>query len=411
MAINEWRGDSQAVAQRTRYTVGGTAQTGDILTLTRNLKEVTYTLTALDTLETAAAGLAAAWEAATFPEAEESTVEYTAGDDFLELLASEPGRPFTVTASVGGGTPTTTLTPSTIEASKGPSHVDDADNWTIGLPDAADDLVIAGGESLLYGLGSIDFTTCDIRASFTNSIGLPKWNTAGYYEDRTREITLNGATIYVGKGDGAGSSRIFAKLVAGATATVYKTGQREDDDTPAVDFGATGNPTAVIVFGASDVGILVEDESTARTIANVALAGDDARLTVGRRLTITNLDMDSGTADVYGIITNPTINRGLYTQHEGLYATLIAYGGTVRLRHTGTSASTNGKGKGDGTLEPIFDCEENSLSRTWTASSMTGGAHLLDENKSVTLGGGTHTADPTFFANSRLGPTVTWSRT
>lgn len=411
MAINRWRGDSQPVQQRTRYTVAGTVQVGDVLTLTRNLKEVTYTIQTGDDEALAAAGLAAAWEAATFPEAGESDAEYEDGDDFIDLVAAEPGVPFTVTASVTGAGPTTTLTASVITASAGPNHYDDADNWTGGIPDNTDDLVIDGGESLLYGGGTITFLTMDVRASFTNGIGLHRWNDAGYYEDRTREIVFDGATVYVGRGQGEGASHIYAKAIAASTWEVHATGNRAGD-VPTLDIGATGNPTLVSVFGTSDVGILVEDETTARTIANVALSGEDARLTVGRRLTVTNLDHDNGTADVYGIVTNPTINRGTYNQFEGLYATMIAYtGAVVNLYHTGTSASTTGRGDGSGELGPVFNAEWNSLPRTWTASSMTGGAHLLDENKSVTLGGGTHTADPSFFANSRLGPTVNWSRT
>ncbi len=163
------------------------------------------------------------------------------------------------------------------------------------------------------------------------------------------------------------------------------------------------------VFGASDVGFMVEYEEATATCANVSCAGDDCRFTVGRTGTVTNYDHDSGTADVYGTVTNPTVNRGNYNQLEGSFSALVAYGGYLKFLNTGTSASVTGKG--NGTAGPVFDCEGNNGPRPWTATTFTGGAYMLDENKSTTLGGGTHTADTTFFANSRLGPTVTWSRT
>jgi hypothetical protein len=411
VATNFWRGDSQPVAQVSRFTVGGVAHTGDVLTLSCNLKEVTYTLVGGDTFATAAAALAAAWTAATFAEAKEAEVSYTDGLSFLDLVASEPGRPFTVASSVTGGGATTTLTASAVTASRGPSHADDADNWTLGIPTNVQDVVIAGGKPILYGLGVFDGLTYDVRASYGEAIGLPRWNPAGYYEYRTRELTLNAATVNVGRGDGPGSSRLLLKSVAASTWNVFRTGSRETDTVPALDIGATGNATAIKVSGSSDVGYLVEDESTARVIANVSLAGDDARLTIGRTATVTNLDKDSGTCDVYGTVTNPTLGRGLYTQFEGGFVTMVAYGGTVRLLHSGTATTVTGKGKGGGELGPVFDCEGNNGPRTFTNSSFTGGAYLLDENKSVALdAGGTHTADPTFFANSRLGPTVTWNR-
>jgi hypothetical protein len=158
------------------------------------------------------------------------------------------------------------------------------------------------------------------------------------------------------------------------------------------------------------VGILVEDESTARTIASVSLAGDQSQLTIGRQATATALDMDSGAATAYGTVTTATIGTGTYTQQDGTLTNLNVYGGVVKLNQPGTVASVVAKGRGDGN-GPQINCEGNNRARTFTDSSFTGGAYLLDANKSVTLdAGGTHSADSTFFLNSRLGPEVTWNR-
>lgn len=410
MAKNYWRGDSQAIAQRDRFTVGGVVQIGDVLHLKVNFKEVTYEVQTGDDEAIIAAALAAAWQAAIFPEAAESLVEYADGDDFLDLVASTPGMPFTVTTDVTGTSPTTTLTLTNVTPSSGPSHADDPLNWSLGLPDNTQDVVFETGAPMLYGLGTIAALTWEWRASYTAEVGLPSWNKAGYREYRTERPTIDTATGYIGRGDGNGSPRLLFNVIAGSTWYVFKTGTREAD-IPAVDIGATGNPTRLEIAG-GDVGALVADESTARTFGTIRLTGDDSQLTTGRTSTVTTLDMDRGTASIMGTVTTATVGRGLYTQQEGTLTNLVAYGGLIRLNHTGTIASVIAAGRGD-VEAPVVDCEANNLARTFTTSSFTGGATLLDENRTVTLAGSSadHVADSSFFTGSRLPPRLNWFHT
>lgn len=404
MARNDWRGDAAAVAQVDRLTVGGTVTAADWVQVERNRKAVRYTADGTETLAEIAAALAALYEAATFSEFKEAPSTYTDGDDFFDLTASEPGRPHTFVASDSGGTLTLTLSNET--SSTGPSHVDEPKNWTLGtLPDNTNDVVVERGAPMLWGLGTIAALSWEFRSTYDEPVGLPAWNSEGQYvEDRTRFLTINSANVKVN----SASPRMYVKAVASSSWDITGTGQREDDGVPALDLSATGNPTMVAV-AAGDVGLCVTDESAARTFAAASLAGDDSRLTVGRRVTVTALDQDKGTVDAFGTVTTATMGTGEYTQHEGTLTTLVTYGGTANLNHEGTTTVT---AEGNGTEPgPVVNCEANNRARTFANSTFKGGAYLLDNNKSVTLDpGGTHAADMTFFANSRLGPSVTWNR-
>lgn len=407
MAYNYWRGDSKPVAQRRRYTVGGTLAAGNVITLSVNGKVVQYTLTADDTEATAAAGLAGAWQATAdagiLPESAEANAEYADPNDYMELVASEPGRPFTVTASsTGGGA---TLTASDITASAGPNHYDDSTNWTLGIPDNTQDVVINGGESLLYGGGTIAGLTIQVRDGFVNQAGLPTWNEAGYYEYRTRTITLNAANVVI-----RGGARMWLKAVASSTWRVEATGSADTEDVPAVDIGATGNPTLLQISGASDVGVLWEDESTARTFATVQQSGGDSKIRVGRRATVTTYDKDSGELISFGAVGTLTNSTGSALMQDGSLTTLVAYSGLVTLNIGGTITTVTADATGPDE-PPVIDCEGSNRAKTFTNSTFKGGAALYDANGTVTTdAGGTHKADAMFFLNSHLGPLVNWKR-
>ena len=405
MSRNDWRGDSQPVAQRRRFTIGGTPAAGNTVSVVVNRKSATYTVLAGDTVALVAAGLAAAWDGASFPEKAEANTDYTAANAYLDLVAATAGVPFTATAAATGGGATNTATDVT--ASAGPNHADDPNNWTLGtVPAGTDSVVVNGGASLLWGLGSITCAAWEFRPGFQNEVGLPPYNATGYAEYRTPELTINAPTVVVD----CPSSRLFLKAVAGSSWLVRSTGTRGDASTPALDIGATGNPAAVSVAG-GDVGFLTRDESAARTVTAASLTGDGSVLTTGRTSTVTALDMDRGTAVALGTVSALTMGRGSYTQAEGALTAFTAYGGTIYLNHAGSTTPTC-RGTGGGELGPVVDCSANNLARTFPNSEFVGGAYLLDENKSVTLtGGGTHTADATFFAHSLLGPLVTWNRT
>lgn len=402
MAKNSWRGDAQDVARVVTVTVGGTAADADTITVTINRKSVTYVLDG-DTLATAAAALFALISAANIVEFGEVQWSYEDGDTFITATAATPGVPFDLAASDSGGT--TTLTAVETVASAGKNHYDDAGNWTLGTnPTGSDDVVIEGdGASLLYGSGTIDGNSIEVRGSFSNAVGLPRHNSGGYYEYRNRYVTLNSATVKIGEGDGTGSGQLYVKGIAGATITVYKTGSRLDEAFPALDIDLTGNPTAVRISG-GDAGICVFNEATARTVAALATSGADTRVTVGRSVTVTDWDKDEGQGDVYGTVTLVTNAAGAYNQEDGTLTAIVCYSGYCKLNQTGAVASAEFLGP-----DATCDTTGNSLARTFTNATFTGGGRLLDPNKSVTFTNPA-TFDRASLEASDLGPAFTIQR-
>lgn len=400
MAINQWRGDAQDVSQISTFTVAGTPAGGDTISVTTNRKVVTYTLIGGDTAITAAAALYALVSASAIAEIQEVSWSYIVGAALFTGSSQTAGVPFTITASATG---TTTITAATPTAATGHNNYDEPKNWSLGTaPTGADDVVIDGGSDLLYGAGTIAGLTIDIRGTFINGMGLPERNALNYYEYRNRYITLNSATVKIGSGTGAGSSRLFVKSIAASTWTVFKTSQRETDKTPAVDIDMTGNPTLINISG-GDVGLCVANEGTARTVASVGVSQSTARLTVGKSVTVTALDQDDGQSDVWGTVTTATIGLGTYNQWAGTLTNITAYAGYARLNHSGTVASVIFRGQGKDNAPPVCDMTGNNLARVFTNSEFTGGAPILDPNKTVTFTN-PYLTDSASFAASNIGP-------
>lgn len=406
MAINSWRGDAQEVSQVSRLTVGGTVTAGDVVTATINRKEVSYTAQSGDTLALVASGLYDALSASTIPEFAEVTWSYTTGDVYV-VGTGTGSVPFTVTASVSGGA-TLTLAATTPTAASGPNHYDVDDNWSLGTkPTSSDDTVIGAGASLLYGGGTIAGNTISIRGEFSESIGLPKINTNGYVEYRTRYVTFDSATVKVGEGAGTGSSQLFVKAIGSSTWTIVKTAQRQDESIPALDIDATGNPTRINIAG-GDVGLCVDNEGTSRTFGTVAVNQQSSRLTVGRSVTITSLDFDSGIVDVWGVATAVAMKDGEYTQRAGTLTAITCYGGYVRMEQSGTVTSAVFR-KGTRGPAPTCDCSDNNLARTFTNAEFTGGSAFLDPNNTVTHTN-PYTTDMESLAASDIGSRFTVQR-
>lgn len=407
MAINEWRGDAAAVAQVSTVVVDAVGMPGNKLIGEVNKKQATYTIVTGDTAATAAAKWVSAIAAARelYPEFGEFEIEYTEGDALFRLVAAEPGVPFVFGASATG---TAAVEAAVDTPSRGPNHVDDANNWSLGTTPTndTDTIVVNGGASMLYGFDTYGLRglSFEVRAGFTNDIGLPKWNPAGYYEYRMRQFEVKPATIII---RGGGQLKFLAK--DSQVWRVEATGNAQDDETPALCIELLNAPESIRISGASNVGIQWEREADARTLALVKQTGSDSLVRLGRNLTVTSYDKDAGELESFAAITTLTNATGGATLADGGVTNLVAYSGTVRLNVAGTIASVVATGTGPDEA-PVIDCEGNDRARTFTASSFSGGACLYDANRTVTTGGGTHTADATFFLNSRLGPSVSWSR-
>lgn len=101
MARTQWVGKAQAVAGVYEATIPSISA-GQRIGLSINNKTVSYTAVAGDTVKTAAAGLASAWNASTEPEHAELTA--AASGDKVRLTADEAGVPHTITSDSTGGT-------------------------------------------------------------------------------------------------------------------------------------------------------------------------------------------------------------------------------------------------------------------------------------------------------------------
>jgi hypothetical protein len=407
MAQNQWRGDSMPVAQSDTITIGGTPAAGNTVTVTSNKKSVTYLVQASDTTATVAAALQVLLNACTFLEFVRADWTYPGSGAVVTATAANPGFPYLFSVSATGGG--ATITAANVTASAGPNHADDVNNWTAGhTPTGTDDIVIQSGADILFGLADWTVNSVDVRGSFEKGIGNPAWNPAGYYEDLPRFLKLITASVKIGEGAGSGSSALYLGAVASSTWTVFGTGVPISDTLPSLDIKAFGNPTLITVANGS-VGLGMTDESVSPTAAAVTMNGDGSTFLLGRTATASAFTQNGGKVSAFGVVTAATVNKGEYTQEDGSLGAIAVNGGYVRLRHTGTVASVTALGQGNGQVDPVVDCTDNSRARVFTNSTFTGGAAFYDDAETVTL---TNPAqfDELSLSVSRLGKRFTIQR-
>lgn len=355
MAICIWRGDAAPVAQETRVTAAA-IEVGDQFTLTINGKSisVTATSTAAGTLITA---LAAAWNNSTI--AEFSEVTATVDGTTLVLRGDKPGVPFVVTGSTvnGGAADTQSLAIAATTIASGPNFWTTARNWSgNAVPVSGDDVyLVDSAVDILYGLNqaAVAPASLNIEQTFTGRIGLRAVSDLGYAEYRDQYLRIGAAKVHIGRGTGAGSSRI--KLDTGSTATtvnVFDTGSAEDGKTSVT---WCGNSTAaqLNVFRGS-LGIALRPGETA-TLGTLRIApepatGRDTRVELGRGVTITTIDKCGGLLRFAGqSVANLVQHDGSTTIESGDVTALRVRGGTVVYNSTGTlsAATVSAAGKLD----------------------------------------------------------------
>jgi hypothetical protein len=407
MATNRWLGHAPATAKVVTLTVGGTAANGDTVKYTINGKTITATAASMTTI-TLAAALAALLQASTIPEFVEITWDYTAGDAFVTGTAATAGVPFTGTASATGGT---TLTQATVTASNGPNHVDSTGNWSLAaLPGAADDVLIDGGSDGLWGFENISaaaYNSFKMKASFEGRWGLPFRNDNDYVEYRGRAWPLATAITTV-FGEGVGNGVTFANftIATAAAVTVYKTGQRAEPNVPALNLSGMSSGTVSVVTG--DVGVAADDPTLSGTVTT-GKTNEGTTLTVGIGATVTTLNEDGGSVDAAGTVTTLNITAGDATLYVAP-TTITSDGGTVVGRFTGTVTTLTFRGQGNPQNIPVLDLTTDERARTATNGSFTGGARLLDPDKSLTMSNA-FTFDRESLKNSDLGARFSILRT
>lgn len=382
MSTNRWRGDAPAVARVITLTVGGTVGTGDTAGYTINGKLVEVTSAGGDTTATFAAALQGALAGSAIPEFKEATWTYPGSGAVVTGTAQTPGVPFDGTASATG---TATLTEAEVTASTGPNHADEPLNWSAGsLPAATENVLVDGGADLLYGWENVTaeaYSSLRIKASFLGSVGLPRMNSNGYVEYRTRQWTLDtNVPVTIGEGDGTGTVRV--NLVSGSALSlvVRKTGARPDPAVPVVNVSGSSSGTLAAVAG--DVGIGADDDTLSGTVGT-ATTNDGATLTVGKNATVRTLNRDGGAVVAYGTVTNLNALAGSTVLYVAPTAVTADGEGLVDCRFTETLGTATFRGQG-GQDVPTLDCSNDQRGRTITNASFTGGAVFYDPDGTVT---------------------------
>lgn len=366
MATRRWAGAAPRIAQVQTFAFAGTWEAADLVRASFSNGKV-YDFTAgSTTTATVVSNLVAAWNALSetdYPEFAELTA--SANTTTLVLTADTAGLPFTVTLTplesnagaaddqtIEGGTGATTGTAAT--ACSSPHHWSLAANWKEGaVPVTGDDVVIAEGPSIKYGLAqsAVTLATLKVLPSFLSSseIGLPG-NTnptapvSGYPEYRDTRLAV-GATVAEIETQ---SPRIRLDLsAASTTVTVRDTGPPADPNDDALDLKATTTATVYVLKGYVGVNNQPGDAGTVADL-NVAYRSSpssDAKVRCGSGCTVTNLDMSGGDVTLANGATTVTKSDGTLALTAGAVTTLNNRGGDVLHDGAGTIATLNNLGR------------------------------------------------------------------
>jgi hypothetical protein len=179
----------------------------------------------------------------------------------------------------GGSAQTVTVTTPT--ASAGPNHWDTAANWLpAGVPVNSDDVRFEFGSSdCLYGLdqSGVTLSRLEIASTYTGSIGLPRLNSNGYVEYRTRDLTIKSPAIMIGNGNGAGSGKIQLNTLTTATALeIRNSGGSRESGVPAVTWYGDNSANSIVLMS-GDLGVAIFSDQAA-TIDTVRQYGGSLRL-------------------------------------------------------------------------------------------------------------------------------------
>jgi len=394
MTTKQWRGGADAVTQVATASI----DTYDAAsTYTLSIGEYGFDSIAAGTADDAAAALVALANASNIPYFSAVTWTNPSAAD-ITGTANNAGAPFVAELTVTGGTGTVTdFVDDT--ACTGPHHADNADNYEGGvLPVTGDDLVIAGGKAILYGLdglASVLLLSTEIRQQFSGLIGLNPTafatstdgltTDAGFLEYRTTHLQLDSDTIRVGDHDGGGSpqgsQRVYLEQQSAAASrlTVIDTAASVAGSAPAVDYLADDADADVDVrYAPGGVGVASFAGTTA-VVGDLAVTDSTqaSSLRVGAGTTFTNYTQQGGRNKLRAA-ANPTaitVKGGdLTIDGEGyLIPTLQVEAGNVEDLHVnagGAEWTTINMRGGDLSLPEVYDA---GASRAFTTMNLSRG--------------------------------------
>lgn len=419
MSTIYFRGDANSTnAQTTTLTVGGAPGVGDVLNITINRKVVSYTAIVGDTTSSIASALWSLLIANTNPEFQEVTWSVS-GAVLTGVSGSIPETPFTVTTSVTLGAGTSTLTAATVSGSDqhGPSHLDDATNYSTGvLPVSTDTLVFPDqnpAPACKYGLTALSAVSLTELQILSGTIGLPDKNANGYTEYRTKDLALGGCSTLTIRGTNITLARVNltagtcnAKIDAGGGFAFAGTSD------PSIRLIGAGTFATVAAIG-GDIGLayFIGEAVTVTTLTvgviplqgSVASSDPTGRVRIGSGATVTNAILYGGQVETLASGTNLTIAGGVWRQIAGNLGTVTSTGGTVDYRSTGSIGNATFSGE-----DAVFDLSGGTGAVTIGTLSVKGGARIIDPHKRISAL--SYTTDRESLAVSEIGESFTLTR-
>ncbi len=359
MATRTWAGAAPRVQKVNTFAFGGTWEATDLVRAAfANGKSYDF-VAGSTAIATVLSNLVTAWnalDAANYPEFAEITA--SADSTTLTLTGDTAGKDFTVTITpletggggadsqtIAGGTSATTGAIAT--ACSSPNHWSIAANWREGaVPVDSDDVVIAEGPSVLYGLDQSAVTLATLRITpgylSSSEIGLasntnPTNPASGYPEYRDQRLKI-GATVCDIESQ---SRRVRLDLSpASTTVTVRDTGQPQSPTDDALDLKVAATATVYVFKGSVGVNRQPGDSGTVADL-NVSFRtspSSDAVVRCGAGCTVTNLDQSGGRVELLNGAGTITKTDGELVLQGAVSTALENYGGTAYLDGTGTIA-------------------------------------------------------------------------
>lgn len=197
-------------------------------------------------------------------------------------------------------------------------------------------------------------------------------------------IQFDTTTVWIGEDDGATPSAGSPRLkvdVGGAEPTIHvlrTSGSSEDDNQPPVRVLMAHNAASLYVRS-GEVGVAIDRADETSTLGLIDLA-DDATVTVGAGVTLSNYQQTGGQGVVYCAMSGTIKIKGgtLTTEGTGALATVTQDAGTMISNSTGTVTTYN---LNDGTCDTL----QSNVSRTFTTVNQAGG-QLKKDNSVLTVG-------------------------
>lgn len=334
MSKVHWIGNAFAIAQV--YTILITADdaaTSYKVTINGKIVKVLGTGSGVNAT---AAALQAALALSSIPEFREVT--WTVSTATVTGTATVPGKPFTATGTVSGGSGTVTAT--AVTASTGPNYWDNVANWDTGVvPVSTNDVYFdLSVIPCLYNIdqNAVTLASLNIPATYTGTIGLPLINSSGYYEYRNRQLKISATVVDIGYGPGSGSGFINLNTGSNQTAILASMGQVQNTSTPSFLWtGSHSGNTFELLSGSVGAAFYAGDTCQ----ASFSIGGNQpssCSITVGPGATIDGWTQSGGTAEVNSAITTITKTGGTLTVTAGAVTMLNNYGGITVYNSTGT---------------------------------------------------------------------------